>query len=271
MAKSFLFFAFLASVAAFSATAQQPAQGRGAGPWQIDWGAHYCTMIRHAGDGRPFATAFVVVPGTLGTHIMLVPEDRAALPRRIDRVVLMPGGRSFEVSSRDERRGTRPVLILFGLDHGFRELLAGAAEMRLQKGDEVRARIPLGGAQAAVAAHRRCTADIAREWRVDEAALAALTERPESTNMLGFRPEDYPTGALADGTQGRVSMRITVTADGRAGDCAVVESSGSAAIDERSCRVARGRARFRPALDAAGRPVAIPVIFTVTWVIPGAG
>lgn len=271
MPKSVLFFAFLASVAAAAATAQQPAQDRAPGPWQVDWGAHYCTIIRHAGNGRPFATAFVVVPGSLSTNIMLLPEDRAALPHRIDRVVLMPGGRSFDVSSRDERRGARPALTFSGLDYGFRELLAGATEMRLQKGDEVRAWIPLDGAQAAVAAHRRCTADIAREWRVDEAALAALAERPQDTNMLGFRSEDYPTGALAAGTQGRVSMRITVTADGRAGDCAVVQSSGSAAIDEGSCRVARRRARFRPARDAAGRRVAIPVIYTVTWVIPGAG
>jgi len=239
-------------------------------PWQVDFGRHYCTMIRHAGEGRPFSTAILVVPGSLSSELMLLPEGEAALPRRLNRAVLMPGGRAFEVTMLGGRRGGRPTLSLHGLDYGFRDLLAGASELRLQEGDEVRARIPLDGARAAVAAHRRCTAEISREWRVDEAAQAALGERPRGiVPALGFRPEDYPTGPLAAGTQGRVSMRITVTQQGRVGDCAVVESSGNEAIDARTCQVATRRARFHPPRDAAGRRVEIPYIFTVTWMIPG--
>jgi TonB family protein len=237
-------------------------------PWLVDWGAHYCTLVRNSDPGRPFSAAILVVPGSLSSEIILLPEGGAALPRGIDRLVLMPGGRSLDVTTRDERRGRLPVLAIYGVDYGFRDLLADAAELRLQGGDSVRASIPLNGVRAAVAAHRECTAEVSREWRVDEAALAALRQRPASTNMLGFRPEDYPSRALATRTQGRVSMRITVSAEGRAADCTVVESSGSADIDTRSCRVAMTRGRFQTALDAAGQAVSIPVIFTVTWMIP---
>jgi TonB family protein len=237
-------------------------------PWLVDWGAHYCTLVSNSDPGRPFSTAILVVPGSLSSEIILVPAAGTAPPRGIDRLVLMPSGRSLDVTSRDERRGRLPVLAIYGLDYGFRDLLAEAAELRLQSGDSVRASILLNGVRAAVAAHRECTADVSREWRVDEAALAALRQRPDSTNMLGFRPEDYPTRALASRTQGRVSMRITVSAEGRAADCTVVESSGSSEIDTRSCRVAMERGRFHPGLDAAGQPVSIPVIFTVTWMIP---
>jgi TonB family protein len=63
-------------------------------------------------------------------------------------------------------------------------------------------------------------------------------------------------------------MRITVTTEGHAADCAIVGTSGDPALDERSCRVVMGRARFHPGRDAAGRRVQIPAIFTVTWMIP---
>ncbi len=259
----------LAAPLATKAAAQPaaPAPAPAAGPWQVDFGRHYCTMIRSSGEGRAFSTALVVVPGSLSSELMLLSEGEAALPRRIDRIVLMPGGRAFEVGVREERRAGRAAIALHGLDYGFRDLLAGASELLLQEGDMVRARISLNGARAAVTAHRRCTAEIAREWQVDEAAQAALAEQPRSNTMLGFRSEDYPTGPLAAGTQGRVSMRITITPQGRAGDCTVVESSGDAAIDARSCRVARLRGRFQPGRDAAGRRVAMPYIFTVTWII----
>ncbi len=238
--------------------------------WQVDFGRHYCSMIRAAGEGRPFTTAFIVIPGGVGTEIMLIPEAGAQLPRRIDRLVLMPGGRTIDLVTAEEgRRGGRPVLSLGGPDFRLRDLLAAASELRLQAGDEVVARIPLAGARAAVAAHHRCTAQVSREWGVDEAALEALAVLPNSTNRLDFREDDYPTSALAAGTQGQVSIRLTVTAEGRVGDCNVVLSSGNAAIDERSCLVARRRGRFRPARDRAGRRVAIPVIYSIAWVIPG--
>ena len=63
-------------------------------------------------------------------------------------------------------------------------------------------------------------------------------------------------------------MRVTVNTEGRADDCAVVATSGSPQIDTTSCRVALRRARFRPALDAAGQPVTIAAVFTVTWLLP---
>jgi TonB family protein len=238
-------------------------------PWQVDWGSYFCTLIRQPGEGRPFAAAFLTVPGTEDTELLLVPQGRARLPRRITHILVLPQGRRFEVTSRPQWRGDAEVLALTGLPYELRSELEGATELQLGVGGEVRLRIPVAQAGAAVAAHRRCTAETAQAWRIDEARLAALRERPNSTNGLGFRAADYPPRALWSRTQGRVVLRITVTADGRAGDCAVVATSGDAGIDERSCRVVMARARFRGALDAAGAPVAIPAIFTVTWRIPG--
>lgn len=237
-------------------------------PWQVDWGTHYCTMIRHPGEGRPFSTAIVTVPGGDTAQIMLIPEGAAALPRGVTSVVLMPGARSFDVSAREEDRGGRRVVAIAGLAYDFRDQLAGAGELQLKAGDQIRARVPLADPRAAIAAHRRCTAEIAREWGVDEAALEALRRRPATTNVYGLTADDYPPAALRTATQGRVIARVAVSPEGRATECATVATSGSELIDATTCRVVLARARFRPALDAAGRPVAVRMVSTFTWLIP---
>lgn len=253
-----------------SASAQQraaaPAQ-RAPRAWQVDWGQYYCSMIRRPDQGGTFATAIITTPGGDTTQIYLIPEGAAALPRGLSSVVLMPSGRSFEISSRSEQRGRRTVVAITGLPYNFRDALAGAGELQLKAGEEIRARIPLAGARAAVAAHRRCTAQVSREWGIDEAALAALRERPTSTNLFGLRADDYPPAALRTATQGRVVVRIAVSVEGRATECVTVATSGSRAIDATTCEVILRRARFRPALDAAGRPVAVRTVSTVTWLI----
>jgi protein TonB len=65
---------------------------------------------------------------------------------------------------------------------------------------------------------------------------------------------DYPRSArrLAGGT---TRLHVEVAPNGRVGQCSVVESSGSAILDSQSCRIV-SRWRFRPARDAARRPVA---------------
>lgn len=77
--------------------------------------------------------------------------------------------------------------------------------------------------------------------------------------------EDYPSIALRDGKSGVVLFRLTVDVQGKVTDCAVVGKSGSDALDETTCRLARERGRYNPAIGADGRPVAASFITSVTW------
>lgn len=237
--------------------------------WQVDWGRYYCSLIRPAAEGRPFATAIMVVPGGDTTQIMFIPVRGAAPSGRVSSLRLLPQGAAFDVSLQPERRGQRDVSVVSGLPYDFRDQLAGATELQLRDGEEVRLTIPLSGAAAAVAAHHRCTAQIAQEWGLDEAALAALRRRPATTNLFGLEDGDYPPAALRQAVQGRVLVRVAVSADGRATECATVATSGSPVIDETTCRVVLSRGRFRPALDAEGREVAARMVSSVVWRLPG--
>ncbi|HYD14574.1 MAG TPA: energy transducer TonB [Allosphingosinicella sp.] len=260
----------LAAPASAPLAAQPPAPAPAVPPWQVDWGSHFCSLIRQPAAGRPYAAALLTVPGSNSSSLLLVPEGNATLPRGIDTAVLMPGGRAFPLRAFQQRRGTAQVLQITGFPYDLRGLLEGAEALELRAGTEVRLRIPVDQSRAALAAHRECTAGIARQWGIDEAALAALRERPFTTNGFGFRSSDYPQVSLSDRNQGRVILRVMVAADGRAAECSVVATSGDPQIDDRSCRVVRARARFTPGRDASGRPVAIASVFTVTWLVPGA-
>jgi TonB family protein len=82
-----------------------------------------------------------------------------------------------------------------------------------------------------------------------------------------FTPADYPAEALAQTTQGGSGYRLKVNAAGRVEQCDIERSSGSAALDEATCRVVTTRARFKPALNAAGQPVASSFTGTIQWMV----
>ena len=77
--------------------------------------------------------------------------------------------------------------------------------------------------------------------------------------------DDYPAAALRDEEQGTTVFRLTVGRDGRVTDCLVTSSSGSAALDNATCRIMRTRARFTPARDSNGQPTTDTVTNRLTW------
>lgn len=79
---------------------------------------------------------------------------------------------------------------------------------------------------------------------------------------------DYPAAALRDREQGRVAFALGIGADGRVTACRITASSGSAALDSATCRIMRSRARYIPARDAAGTPIADVGFGEIGWTLP---
>lgn len=67
-----------------------------------------------------------------------------------------------------------------------------------------------------------------------------------------IKDSDYPRGASVSGV---VGVDYTVGVDGRVTECTIARSSGSAELDETTCRLIQKRFRFEPARDAQGRKV----------------
>jgi protein TonB len=79
--------------------------------------------------------------------------------------------------------------------------------------------------------------------------------RPRGNQGDWFPQDSYPAAARRAEAEGRVSVQVTVGADGRISDCTVTASSGNADLDAATCRLARRNGRFEPARDPQGNPV----------------
>jgi len=66
----------------------------------------------------------------------------------------------------------------------------------------------------------------------------------------------YPRRAINEEREGEVRFRLAVGADGNPTGCTVTRSSGHADLDDAACKAIVRVARFKPALNAAGDPIA---------------
>lgn len=82
-----------------------------------------------------------------------------------------------------------------------------------------------------------------------------------------LRDSDYPEAAAEAGASGVVSVRYAVEVDGRVSGCRVTRSSGNAALDATTCRLITERFRYRPSLDARGRPVRVTIVVDHEWAL----
>jgi periplasmic protein TonB len=79
--------------------------------------------------------------------------------------------------------------------------------------------------------------------------------------------DDYPPAAIRAEQQGTTTALISVGADGRVQRCEIAGSSGSAILDETTCRLITRRFRYQPAVRD-GQPTASTVRQRVTWRLP---
>ncbi len=100
---------------------------------------------------------------------------------------------------------------------------------------------------------------------------ASLAQPPRLLNQTTMvQPDDYPARAARQDESGIVSMRLTVDDHGRVTNCAVTESSGSTALDTRTCALLRRKARFAPARNTNGSPVSGTHREMIAWSIGSA-
>lgn len=80
---------------------------------------------------------------------------------------------------------------------------------------------------------------------------------PKGQNSWAARIQaNYPTRAAREEREGTVGVRVSIGTDGRVTSCSVSSSSGSPDLDEAACDGMTRYARFNPALDSAGNPIA---------------
>lgn len=79
---------------------------------------------------------------------------------------------------------------------------------------------------------------------------------------------DYPASALANENMGTSAFRLEVSAKGDVTSCKITQSSTHADLDAAACNALTRRAKFEPAVNYDGQPVASMYSNRVHWQIP---
>jgi len=116
----------------------------------------------------------------------------------------------------------------------------------------------------------QCTDNLVRSWGFDPVAMRALSRPPRPKTAPGkwLFPSDYPTVSILRGERAIVFPRLNIDETGNVTACEIQQSTKDGAFAEIVCNAFRKRAKFEPALDAAGKPVAAYWRNTVIFQLP---
>lgn len=111
----------------------------------------------------------------------------------------------------------------------------------------------------------KCLTDLQRHWGIVNGVLPEPA-KPAQLNLQGiFSSSDYPEDALTADQIGATEFLLMIDEHGRLIDCEIAKTSGVASIDGMGCQVIMARAKSKPALDAAGKPVKSIYQARVRW------
>lgn len=271
--------------------------------WWMDYAPDRCRLSRTFGEGRDLVIVeFTRYEPSDGFALMIVGRPvGSALPGQSVDLRFGESGPFVRTSamtgnSTSAAGKTLPVVFLQGrldnLDTDTREMRELAR--RLPSG-EWRARFHIAADQEAgvtrlelklpghplslalgsmgppMAAMRKCTTDLVREWGFDpeEQANLAAPARPLSDPGDWLGSADYPSGALHRGEQAIIAFRLTIDGAGMITACAIQSSiSSEPDFATKTCTLIKRRARFEPARTHDGKPTPSYYVNLVRWIIP---
>ncbi|WP_260581006.1 energy transducer TonB [Sphingopyxis sp. PET50] len=119
-------------------------------------------------------------------------------------------------------------------------------------------RLKTGPMNAAFTAMRSCTDELLSHWGIDVARHRELSRwaLPVGNPGKWLKSGDYPADMLAKAQPGIVRFRLSVGPDGKPTECHIQRSTNSKGFDDAVCKGVMRRARFEPALDKDGQPLA---------------
>lgn len=111
-------------------------------------------------------------------------------------------------------------------------------------------------------------------WQLPQSARSGTLAKghavqPITNPGLWLTLNDF-TSFLRDYPQTLFAFEMEVGVDGRVSECTITTSSGSTEVDRLACILLRRRAKFVPAHDADGKPVASPYKGRFSWGNPPA-
>lgn len=290
--------AVLSTAPAASAHAAPPSAAplrQPAGKWAVDYGLAQCSAARTYGTGKD-ALTFGLRPSPSGSivRMILLRQRRGSAAVHVPVTTSIAPARKDITALRFATNDGKGELVWIHFDRPDLDALASAGEIAISAARErpnertlagqgwskggkgwsnaaIDERIALPGVGAVLAALDKCNADLRAHWNVGGVEAGTIATPAKSLQPLNryFSSDDYPAQALNEKASGASAFTLMVDEKGAPAGCMVEEASGIATLDAQVCALLQERAKFTPALDAAGKPARSTVSGRIRWVMPG--
>ncbi len=238
------------------------------GKWTVDFGDTYCQASRSNAEARGPTSLFIRPP-----------LDPAATTRVIfSRGVTKLSGDPMRSAKIDFGDGGAPYIAQaqasLAKDSFYHELdlpadqarrLRRSAALVVSSSAKIAGRYDLSSVDSAFAALDRCKLDLHRHLGIAIAADIAQPASPRSELGSLFTSARYWTMEVRKAQGNRVMVSLLIDKGGNVRDCAIIEGSGSDAIDRQTCQIFRFRTAYSPAVDRTGAAVSSLHRETITW------
>jgi TonB family protein len=241
------------------------------GPWGVDYADNSCIVSHRFGTGASAVdVAFQLLPRSNSTTVAIT-VGRGAPAHGRATITLEPDGRQFgsdfgTVPLPDGRR-----LLFLRVFGGDLAVMIQSSRIHVVAGKVLDVTVAPNGMPGAFHAADACKDDLLKAWHIDPAPLAtAITPaKPQGAPGTWVTNNDYPQAAVRDRVSGATVFRLTIDPTGTVSACNIVISSKSDLLDRTTCTLMLKRARYSPALDANGKPVADIVVERFIWMLWG--
>ena len=268
--------ALAASTAPSASRAEETRKLEPTSPWNIDYADDSCALKREFGapadrallelrQFAPGASFSVLVARAERSFRQRPPQVRflpATKPRSIENALHFSNGAGMKaVKWYDSFVPTEPTsadaAVVAEADYRVWEGAVSGLEVAGTFAPAVV--LETGEMHKPMQAMRACLDELLTHWGVDVAAHRSLSRRVAPKGQAAWAleiQEAYPREMLLQERSGEVRVRMMVGADGKPTGCRVQIPSQDPSFEETACRKMMEAARFEPALDAAGNPIA---------------
>jgi TonB family protein len=244
--------------------------------WQMDYAPSECRLLRSFGEGKDRITlqfSRLGVDDVLGMTLagQELPKTEKYVLAKVSTSTMSEVPDTYArgyAASRDT-----PAIVEFSNSAGIPRALrsdASADQMTrlgVRIGPFYSVQFDLGSMKGPLAAIDKCMDYIVTSWGLDptEQRNRASAPQPISDPRSWFRSSDYPVGQNENALGGYIAMRLLVTAEGSVKSCSIAKSGGDKAFEDLTCKLARARARFLPAVGQGGQSMESVWISTILW------
>jgi hypothetical protein len=286
MTKSFVASLICAALAMpAAAAAPAPLILKPSSSWHVDYGDEKCRLVRQFGEGKQTAVLFMDLYGPSEYFQMTIAGKlvRAAVQKGNANIQFGPSEEEQKLSFVSGTIGKEPALLF---SRSARIAPPNAAELLaikersddewinlqpiseerkkavryLRIGKPLRKPVTLetGSLRGPLAALDTCVENLVTSWGVDVQKHKTLTRKAEPSKSPGdwIKSSDYPENMLMAGQPALVSFRLSIGTDGVPTACHIQATTRPKEFDNAVCKSVMRRARFSPALDAQGQPLA---------------